>query len=124
MTYKIGQTLHWCYADSDDGVVETGIAIVTSFQKGYVHAVNKNKYTWVKRSTRHHDWGWSNSISRYDRHKAIIGRPLYGLYVTKGQALREERAKVMSWEADDSEHKDKILRTLQSMITKENRKKK
>ena len=59
----------------------------------YVNLTRKTRYTWIKKSTKHGDYGWSSSISKFDRRQFRLGDESLpgGIYTTPLQAIKFER---------------------------------
>lgn len=89
MNYKTGKILYHVYVDSDDGKFFLSEYIVRTVRGGYAYAVKKeNGTTWVKKSKKSGDFGWSDSIPSYYREKTKVGEPFCGLQTTKLAAYR------------------------------------
>ncbi len=101
-----------------------GVRITNPFidTRSQVNLVQKTEFTWVKRSKRHGDFGWSDNIPSYYRRQFALGEslPPY-LFSTPLQALKYARAGVekdveKSWLS--RENADKVLRLVKSRITR------
>ncbi|GEM_PF-5871865 len=90
MKYKIGETLWLCTLDDETGRPSSYDQFVVRTKRGgKFFAVLKEKgLTWVKKSKRHGDWGWDDSIPDYCRYSCKVGEKFEGLERTKPHALR------------------------------------
>jgi hypothetical protein len=63
--------------------------------KKQVNLTRKGKYTWVKKSSKNGDYGWSSSISSMDRESFYLGDNLpIGYFSTPLKALKNERKNI------------------------------
>jgi hypothetical protein len=140
MKPKVGQSF-WS-ALVDEGKIFFREWIITSIQRrcvfkpipGYpdsgsyerrAYLTCKNKYTWVKKSKKHFDYGWAKSISKSDKtvlHLLDDGslRPskFKWLFTTKLQALKREEKDLVRYLAGDFEddEEDGEVITVQEQI--------
>ena len=77
--------------DDEDFELSTSEYIVRTIRGGRVYATDKIKgVTWVKKSKKHFDWGWSSNVPPWLRRSTDQGVPFYSLYTTKLQGLKVE----------------------------------
>ena len=87
MKYKVGQILFqaWTDVDPDTNRLSGGINEyqVRTIKGGHVYAIQKEKgVTWVKRSKKHFDWGWSDNIPYYYRKNWKVDEAPRDVYTT------------------------------------------
>jgi len=59
--FRVGQQLFEVLV-SESGSCEMQTWEVRTVRGGYVTAIQRNAWTWVKLSTKHGDWGWAKNI--------------------------------------------------------------
>lgn len=80
MNYQIGQKLY--YGCVQDGKTELWEYIITAKRAGKLHCIHKCSATWVKKSKKHFDYGWSSSIPSYFRDSVNVGEVFVGKETT------------------------------------------
>lgn len=90
-TPRKGQS-YWNARTDDDGKVVTDEWVCTVVRGSVAYLIRKDRYTWVKRSSRAHgDYGWSKTIHPLDRLRVEVGavpRFRVKLYRTRATALK------------------------------------
>lgn len=119
--YKEGQKLFSVdFEEKPDGQLtfQSHEWIVRTIRGDKVTAIRRTRDTWVKRSTRHGDWGWAKSINKRDRVTFDVTRKVRsGVFLTLSEAWEDARDTVERY-ADDSEYKEMALRTCKAQISK------
>lgn len=115
--YKVGQELYSVGGDSSVGKCEMETWIVRTVRARRVTAICKNRWTWVKKSTKNGDWGWAGYIEPRHRVSWPIGTEVKVLHRTKIEAWKEveEISKYFLKEGDDPIER-KMLKTAQNQI--------
>ena len=128
MTVKVGERFLSIYVD-DEGKISWDEHIVRTIRGGYVYAIQKETWTWGKRSTRTGDFGWLDPIDPHFRTKWRVGaeRPAR-LSKTRTQAIRyaiEHHERYSDPEDyEDPKTFQKVTETLQRMLKREQNKRK
>lgn len=127
MSYKVGQVLYNVGSEEDDNGKPTKFSlqewIIRSIRKGRVYAsLKETGVTWVKQSTKHHDWGWASYIPTYLKRDWRETTEPFGLATTKLGAWKLERAAVIKWV--EKEYQEAALKTVDRMISQYSKKKK
>lgn len=82
-----------------------------------VTAYRKDQFTWVKKSSKHFDWGWKDRISRVDTRTWGAANAPSGLFTTKRAALLSEKSYVKKgYASDDAETNKKLIATIDRAI--------
>ena len=115
---KIGQSYFRISAD-DDGKTDWGEYVVRTIRGGRVHAIWKTSFTWVKKSSKHFDWGWADYIPDWCRESWRVGdKPQY-VHSTKLQAInaaiKDHKNYMCAEDYDDPQTYTKILKKFKSM---------
>jgi hypothetical protein len=108
----------WVVSSVRRARISRGVGRLKPVYQNKAYLIRKNKSTWVKRSSKRHDYGWSKSISRHDRTEILyeddwmLKRITLGLvFSTKLKALldleRYECARLKKG-FDDFEYGDKV----------------
>lgn len=94
---KVGDEYHRLCIDEEEGDYEWDLFVVRTVRGGKATAIQKNFCTWGKRSKKHGDFGWLDSIDQMWRHswyfdvtgdKEWRKNDPWNLHRTKLQALR------------------------------------
>ena len=119
MKYKVGQELYSCWADCDTGRINVSVYKIRTIRGGYVYAILLLKYvTWVKKSKKHYDWGWDDSIPGWLRRKVKVGEKFTDIFTTKRQAYLDCKKTTNSGRFYTPEIKAKAIRSINRQITK------
>jgi hypothetical protein len=126
INYKVGQKLYTVCSDEETGKSVLDTYIVRTIRRGRVYATLFEKgLTWVKRSSKHGDFGWAQNIPSWCRKVTVEGTAFRNLFTTKRQAWVAQEKSFLKLKIDyeeDAEFQvacDKILRTCKMMIAKE-----
>ena len=86
---KVGDTLY--HAMAMEGSVHIDEYRISVIRKHIAHVVRFDKFTWVKKSKRHGDYGWADNISSMDRDRISmtegLGASCFG--ATRVSAVRK-----------------------------------
>jgi hypothetical protein len=115
MKYHIGLILYTVFGDDETGTARMEEWMVRTIRSGKVYAIRKNKFTYVKRSKVHGDWGWAKKIDWADRKSWKVGDKPPGLHATKKEAWQHAlEDNCMHW-WNDGPPKTKFERTVKRM---------
>lgn len=82
-----GDEFYEATPDLYEGTLLMQTWVITAIRSGVAFAVNKTEYTWIKRSTKTGDYGWSDSIREWDRKRfKVVEGPPTDWARTKGAA--------------------------------------
>lgn len=135
---KVGMVVWSVIGDYESGI-ELDKWVISIIRKRYgtlrIYFIRKDSLTWVKKSSKHYDYGWADNIPYYSRQWITIddyekrGLP-YGLSFSKSGAYklaiayskknikRIEEDVEDFFDQEDLEVENKTLKTLKRMHTK------
>ena len=133
---KVGMVLWEVYSDPDEGV-ELWTYVLRTIKKNRwgtktAYFVQKTSYTWVKKSSKHWDYGWASNISSYNRNEVSLdnyesdGLPRYLSFTRSGAykiALKSNEEYLKDYRKDpeatqeEIDAYEKLIKTLRRMYT-------